>query len=39
MDNTLWLVAFAVVLVNLPFGFWREGTRRFSPSKKRLCVG
>ena len=24
------LVAFAVLLVNVPFGFWRAGTRRFS---------
>jgi len=28
----LWLVALGVVLVNLPFGFWRQGTRKFSPS-------
>jgi hypothetical protein len=24
------LVAVAVFLVNLPFGYWREGTRKFS---------
>lgn len=28
--HTLWMVAIAVVLVNLPFGFWRAGLRRFS---------
>lgn len=27
---TLWIVALLVVLLNLPFGFWRAGTRRFS---------
>jgi hypothetical protein len=29
MDR-LWLVAMAVLVLNLPFGFWRAGTRRFS---------
>lgn len=28
--NCIWGVAFAVLLVNLPFGFWRAGTARFS---------
>jgi hypothetical protein len=28
--HNLWMVAIAVVLVNLPFGFWRAGLRRFS---------
>lgn len=28
----LWIVAVAVVLLNLPFGFWRAGVRRFSPA-------
>jgi hypothetical protein len=26
----LWAVAIAVFLVNLPFGFWRAGVRRFT---------
>jgi hypothetical protein len=26
----LWLVAGLILLVNLPFGYWRAGTRRFS---------
>ncbi len=26
----LWTVALAVLLVNLPFGFWRAGVRRFT---------
>jgi len=26
----LWAVAVAVFLVNLPFGFWRAGVRRFT---------
>ncbi len=30
MIPTLLLVAALVVLLNLPFGFWRAGTRRFS---------
>lgn len=29
--ETLLLVAFAFV-VNLPFGYWREGTAKFSPA-------
>ena len=28
--QTLWMVAVAVLLLNLPFGFWRAGLRRFS---------
>ena len=27
---TLWIVALLVLLLNLPFGFWRAGARRFS---------
>jgi len=27
----LWLVAGAIALLNLPFGFWREGLRKLSP--------
>lgn len=27
-----WLVAALILAVNLPFGFWRAGTRRFSPA-------
>ena len=30
MIHSLWVVAAAVLLLNLPFGFWRAGTRRFS---------
>ena len=26
----LWVVAAIVFLLNLPFGYWRAGTRRFS---------
>lgn len=26
----LWIAAAAVLVVNLPFGFWRAGTQRFS---------
>jgi hypothetical protein len=28
--DTLWAVALASLLLNLPFGFWRAGVRRFS---------
>jgi hypothetical protein len=28
--NSVWAVALAVVVINLPFGFWRAGVRRFS---------
>ncbi|MEO8195110.1 MAG: hypothetical protein ABI689_00145 [Thermoanaerobaculia bacterium] len=28
----LWIVATLVALVNIPFGFWRAGVRKFSPS-------
>jgi hypothetical protein len=27
---TLWGVALAVLIVNLPFGYWRAGLRKFS---------
>lgn len=27
---SLWTVAALVFLLNVPFGFWREGTRKFS---------
>jgi hypothetical protein len=27
---TLWTVALVVFLLNLPFGYWRAGTRKFS---------
>jgi hypothetical protein len=30
MTHNLGIVAVAVLLVNLPFGFWREGVRKFS---------
>ena len=26
------LLAVAVLLVNIPFGYWREGVRKFSPA-------
>ncbi len=28
--HSLWLAVLIVLLINLPFGFWRAGTRRFS---------
>ena len=28
--HPLWVAAFAVAAINVPFGFWREGTCRFS---------
>ena len=28
--NTLWVVTAAVLLLNLPFGYWRAGVTRFS---------
>ena len=28
----IWLVAAAVLLVNLPFGYWRAGLRKLSPA-------
>ncbi|MFH1920376.1 MAG: hypothetical protein ABIP48_10890 [Planctomycetota bacterium] len=30
MIHSAWSVAVAVVLVNLPFGYWRAGTQRFT---------
>jgi hypothetical protein len=30
MHLNLWTVAFLVFLVNLPFGYWRAGTMKFS---------
>jgi hypothetical protein len=27
---SLWEVAVAVLLLNIPFGFWRDGTKRFT---------
>ena len=30
MAYTVWAVALAVIVLNLPFGFWRAGTRKFS---------
>jgi len=27
-----WIVAGFILVLNLPFGFWRAGARRFSPS-------
>ncbi len=29
--STLAGVALAILLLNLPFGYWREGVRKFSP--------
>lgn len=28
---SFWMVAIAVLVVNLPFGFWRAGVKRFTP--------
>jgi hypothetical protein len=28
--NPLWYAALAVLVLNLPFGFWRAGVRKFS---------
>ena len=28
--HSLWFILGLVFLINLPFGFWRSGTRRFS---------
>ncbi|MBW2095860.1 MAG: hypothetical protein JRI80_13325 [Deltaproteobacteria bacterium] len=30
--HNLWAIAIAVFLLNLPFGFWRARTRKFSSS-------
>lgn len=30
MSHSLWPVATAVLVLNLPFGFWRAGARRYS---------
>jgi hypothetical protein len=30
--NHLWLPLLLVLLINLPFGYWRAGVRRFSPA-------
>ena len=27
-----WVLAGAIVVLNLPFGFWRAGARKFSPA-------
>jgi len=27
-----WLVAAAILVLNLPFGYWRQGLRRLSPA-------
>jgi hypothetical protein len=32
LHHTLLLVTAAALLLNLPFGFWRAGVKRFSPS-------
>lgn len=31
-STTTWAVAGFILVVNLPFGFWRAGARRFTPS-------
>jgi len=30
--NPLWILLPSVMMVNLPFGFWRAGVRKFSPA-------
>jgi hypothetical protein len=30
--DALWALVPAVVLINLPFGYWRRGVRKFSPA-------
>lgn len=30
-SGVLWEVAVLILFLNLPFGFWRAGVRRFSP--------
>ena len=30
IQHSIWTAAALVLLLNLPFGFWRAGTRRFS---------
>ncbi|MFN8177904.1 MAG: hypothetical protein U0167_08250 [bacterium] len=30
MPSVVWIVAGAILLVNVPFGFWRAGVRKFS---------
>jgi hypothetical protein len=30
--HNLWIIAIAVFLLNLPFGFWRARTKKFSAS-------
>jgi hypothetical protein len=30
MPTAVWIVAGAILLVNLPFGYWRAGVRKFS---------
>jgi len=32
MAENLGWVALAIVVINLPFGFWRSGLRKFSPA-------
>lgn len=29
---TIFLVALAILVINLPFGYWRAGVRKFSPA-------
>jgi hypothetical protein len=31
VNNPIWWVGLAVLVINLPFGYWREGLRKFSP--------
>lgn len=30
--HSIWIVALGVLLVNLPFGYWRAGVRKFTPA-------
>jgi hypothetical protein len=30
-EPVVWLIALAILAINVPFGFWREGLRKLSP--------
>jgi hypothetical protein len=31
VTGTIWLAALAILVLNLPFGYWRAGVGKFSP--------